>query len=348
MPDFVSEITLKRDIFSETHSGHFADAPGERAIRRIVTATPLWSRPLAWTLARREIRALRSLSGLEGVPRLIAVDRDGLYRSWTEGTPLHLARPADPAWYRDAHRLLRAMRRRGVTHNDLAKPQNWLMTPEGRAAVIDFQLASRHRARGPLFRFMAYEDFRHLIKQRRAFAPELMTPTARRVLARRSLPSRIWFATGKKLYNFVTRNLFHWSDGEGTGDRLDNEGPAIVAALKRQPGVRDVALTLFSLPAKGVGLYAFVETDEASEEALRRRLPDIRVECLQPVRQLPRGADGLPRHDILRLVATNQMTDVDELIRREPDLAAVVRSLVADRRNFTDRRLTQAEARGGR
>ena len=66
---------------------------------------------------------------------LHSVDRDGLYRSWTEGTPLHLARPADPAWYRDAHRLLREFRRRGITHNDLAKPQNWLMTPDGRAAV---------------------------------------------------------------------------------------------------------------------------------------------------------------------------------------------------------------------
>ena len=47
--------------------------------------------------------------------------------------------------------LARQMRRAGVTHNDIAKPQNWLMTPDGRAAVIDFQLATVHRRRGKLF-----------------------------------------------------------------------------------------------------------------------------------------------------------------------------------------------------
>ena len=50
-----------------------------------------------------------------------------------------------PGWL---HKLLREMRRAGVTHNDIAKPQNWLMTPEGRAAVIDFQLASVHESAG--------------------------------------------------------------------------------------------------------------------------------------------------------------------------------------------------------
>ena len=211
---------------------------------------------------------------MKGVPQLHSVDRDGLYRSWTEGTPLHLARPADPAWYRDAHRLLREFRRRGVTHNDLAKPQNWLMTPDGRAAVIDFQLAARHRRKGALFRLMAYEDFRHLLKQQRAFAPALMTPTGRRVLARRSLPSRIWMATGKKVYNLVTRGFFRWSDGEGTHDRIDRDGPAIVAGLKSVAGVSDVALAPFPLPSKGIGIYAFVETADPAalpEDKARRR-----------------------------------------------------------------------------
>ena len=197
MQIFVTDAVLKRDVFSETHKGHFEGAPQHRIIRRIVTASPWWSRPLAWFLARREIAAMTRLQGVRGTPQLISTDRHGLYRQWTEGTPLHLARPADPAWYRDAFRLLRQMRRMGITHNDLAKPQNWLMAPDGSAEVIDFQLASRHRRRGMLYRLMAYEDFRHLLKQMRAFAPNLMTPTGKRILARRSLPSQIWMATGK-------------------------------------------------------------------------------------------------------------------------------------------------------
>src|SRR5690606_10543473 len=127
--------------------------------------------------------------------QLLRVDTTGLLRSWSAGTPLQLAKPADAAWYRDARRLLREMRRRGVTHNDIAKPQNWLMTPDGRAAVIDFQLASVHRRQGKLFRIMAREDLRHLLKQKRAYAPTLLTPSETRMLAQKALPSRIWMAT---------------------------------------------------------------------------------------------------------------------------------------------------------
>ena len=105
MAEFVSETVLKRDLFSETRKGRFAGGT-EPVIRRIVTAAPWWSRPLGWVLARREIRALSAVDGIAGVPKLFWTDRHGLCRSWSEGTPLHLARPADPAWYRDAHRLL--------------------------------------------------------------------------------------------------------------------------------------------------------------------------------------------------------------------------------------------------
>jgi len=346
IPEFVETAVFKRDVFSETHAGYFVGDPDTRIIRRVVSAAPWWSKPLAWILARRarrEIRALKTVRGIEGVPQLIATDKDGLYRSWTEGTPLHLARPSDPKWYRTAHRILRDMRRLGVTHNDLAKPQNWLMTPEGEAAVIDFQLASVHRRRGALYRLMAYEDFRHLIKQKRAFAKDMMTPTEKRILARRSLPSRIWLATGKKVYNFITRGIFSWSDGEGTGDRIDNEGPAIQAALKSDPRVSDVALALYSLPAKGVGIYAFVETLSADEKSLRARLKGQKVELIQPVAHLPRRADGTIRDDILRLIAMNQMTELDDLLQREPELRGLVEALASHRLNFTDRRVTQLE-----
>ena len=333
MPDFVPETVLKRDLFSETRKGHFA---GERApvIRRIVTAAPFWSRPLGWVLARREIAGLSAVDGVIGVPKLYSVDRDGLFRSWTEGTPLHLARPADPAWYRDAHRLLRDFRRRGITHNDLAKAQNWLMTPDGRAAVIDFQLTTTHRRRGRLFRLMAYEDFRHLLKQQRAFAPELMTPTGRRVLAHRPLPSRIWKATGKRLYNLVTRRFFRWSDGEGAHRRIEREGPAIISGLKSMSGVSEVALAPFPLPSKGVGIYAFVET--AAPEIIAK-VDRTGADLVQPVAALPRRADGSPRSDILQLIAMNQMTELDVLVAGDPATGSVARAIAAGRLNFKDR-----------
>ena len=68
-------------------------------------------------------------------------------------------------------------------------------------------------------------------------------------------------ATGKKAYNFITRRLMNWSDGEGTEDRIERDGPALRATLLDHPRVSAVALCTYALPAKGVGLYAFVETD---------------------------------------------------------------------------------------
>ena len=91
MTTFQSEAVLKRDLFSETHKGHMADAPETPIIRRIVTASPWWTRPLAWLLAKREIGALRAVSGIEGTPQLVSVDADGLFRLWSEGEPLHIA-----------------------------------------------------------------------------------------------------------------------------------------------------------------------------------------------------------------------------------------------------------------
>jgi len=340
MEIFVTDAVLKRDVFSETHKGHFEGAPQRPAIRRIVTASPWWSRPLAWLLARREIAALKALRGVKGTPQLISTDRHGLYRRWTEGTPLHLARPRDAQWYHDAFRLLRQMRRMGITHNDLAKPQNWLMAPDGSAEVIDFQLASRHARRGRIYRFMAYEDFRHLLKQMRAFAPELMTPTAERILARRSLPSRIWRATFKPVYNAVTRG-FGWSDGDGTGDRIDKEGAAIVEALKSAPGVDDVALAVFPLPKKGTGVYAFAEAPRLADPETLRDLSS--ADLVQAVPALPRDADGKPRLDLLSLIAMNQMTELDARLKAESAMADLVKPIADGRLNFSDRRISRLE-----
>lgn len=332
---FVGETVHKRDIFSETVSGHLEGVDGFPVVLRKLDGVPLYARPLAWALARREIRALRAVQGIEGCPVLVRSDATGLLRSWTEGTPLQLAKPADRAWYADAKRLLREMRRAGVTHNDIAKPQNWLMTPEGRAAVIDFQLASVHPRRGKLFRLKAREDLRHLLKQKRAYAPHLLTASENRMLARKSLPSRLWMATGKKLYNFITRRLMNWSDGEGTEDRIDRDGPALRTALLADPRITDLALCTYALPARGVGLYAFVETDLSADavERLARPAPDL----VQPVARLPRHPDGTPRLDALQLVATNRLDELATLQATDPDLTAALAPIVAQRLNLTDR-----------
>jgi RIO-like serine/threonine protein kinase len=208
--------TLKHDLFGTVT---LAEEAGALVVVRDTSAARWWLRWLARRLARRETRALTHLAGLEGVPRLVRVTRDFVVRGFIPGEPMHRARPTDAAYFKDALRLVRRLHARRVTHNDLAKEPNWLVTPDRRPALVDFQLASRSPRRGRLFRAQAHDDLRHLLKHKRSYAPQLLTARQRRVLARPSIVSRLWKATGKRLYLFVTRRLFGWADREGAGDR---------------------------------------------------------------------------------------------------------------------------------
>lgn len=334
-PDFTISTLLKSDAFSETLSGYLGDDPAHKVAIRRLDDLPLWSRPIARLLARREARALKAADGIAGCPTLIHADRDLLIRDWADGTPLHLAKPDSAAFYKDAKRLLRHLRRAGVTHNDNAKPQNWLMTPTGGAALIDFQLAIAHRRRGVMFHTMAREDLRHLLKQKRAFAPALLTASEHRLLARKSLPARLWMATVKPAYNFVTRRLLHWSDGEGTEDRIDIDGPRIASALDALPSVTGH----FTCTCPGVGrrpaLYTFVET-ALPVDRLRAALPDGVPHHLQTVAELPRTPDGTVDEVMLTYIAQNRLDEIDSA-PGSAQQSKVLDPIIAGRLNLTDR-----------
>ena len=210
-------MLLKQDLFGTVRRGVRPD--GGAVVIRDLRGARWWLRPLARHLARREVAALRRLAGIRGLPELHECGPQRITRSWIEGAPMQLARPRDPAYFRDALRLLRQIHARKVLHNDLAKEPNWLVTPAGLAAVVDFQLAHCARRRGAIFRALGHDDLRHLLKHKRTYLPERLTQRQRRVLATRSLPSRIWMATGKRAYRFITRSVLRWSDREGAGDR---------------------------------------------------------------------------------------------------------------------------------
>lgn len=169
-----------------------------------------WARPFARRLAAREARALRVLEDIEGIPRLRDWDGRRLLRSFIPGAMLREAAPADPAYFRTALRLLRRIHRHGVAHNDLAREPNWLVRPDGTAAIIDFQLAWHDPRRGRLFRLMAREDLRHLLKHKRQYCPAQLTPGQRRLLATPSPAARAWRWTllplGRRLRGWAGSN----------------------------------------------------------------------------------------------------------------------------------------------
>jgi hypothetical protein len=328
-------VVLKRDVFSTIERGHFRTNGGEvDAVQRRLGEVPWWSRILANELFRRERRALAIAGPLGVAPPLLYAGRDVLVRGWIDGVPLHIAKPyGDAAYFRAAKAALFKLHRAGIAHNDLAKEQNWLYA-QGRAYVTDFQLAACFRRRSRLFRIARYEDLRHLLKHKRRYAPEALTPAERRVLARKSLITRFWMATGKKVYYAITRGL-NFTDREGRGVRFVRDAPAIAARLRAHPQVRDVAIVPYPDRRAGTGLYAFVE-GSAGDRELLDFLGATKPEHLQIVDALPRNAQGEVRSEILELVAMNQLDLIAPLIKTDAERAIVGR-IVSDRRNLRDR-----------
>ena len=186
--------------------------------RRDVAGHPVCIRDASAVVLGSESRD--TACGIHGLPRLLHSDRDSLERSFLDGQPMQVARPQDDrAYFRDARRLLRRLHRAGVVHNDLAKEPNVLVTPDGQAAFIDFQLAACFRKRSSLFRLLAREDIRHLLKHKRSYCADDLTAREQAILSQPSLPSRIYMRTLKPVYLFVTRRLLGWADREGAGDR---------------------------------------------------------------------------------------------------------------------------------
>jgi hypothetical protein len=335
---------LKRDVFSTVERGHFRTPEGEvEAILRRIDQVHWWSWPIARHLFHRERKAL-VIAGKLGVgPALLFAGRRVLVRGWIDGLALHIAQPhGDAAYFRSAKQVLAKLHRAGLCHNDLAKQQNWLRGRDGRAYLIDFQLAQTFARRGRLFRIAAYEDLRHLLKQKRRFAPDALTAGERRVLSRKSLISRAWMAAGKPVYHAITRGLFRFADREGGGRRLVYDAPPIARELKSYPGVRDAAVVAFPDRRSGVGLYAFVESDASlTEQALQRHLVQAlgaarAPEHLQRVEALPRRPGGDIHTEVLQLIATNQIELIPPLIADAAERAAVDR-IIRDRRFLQDR-----------
>ncbi|HEY8427502.1 MAG TPA: hypothetical protein VIL20_03975 [Sandaracinaceae bacterium] len=188
-------------------------------VRRDSDDSAILLRPIARRLARREAAALAAAEGVRGVPRLVGFDGKAVLRTYIEGRPMHEARPTARAYFKDALKLVIALHRRGIAHNDLAKEANWLCTPDGRAALVDFQVAVVSRRRSALFRALAREDLRHLLKHKRTYVPERLTARQRALLERPGWLSRAWARVVKPPYRFVTRTLLGWPERTGPEER---------------------------------------------------------------------------------------------------------------------------------
>jgi len=177
--------------------------------------------PIARLLLVREARALGRLSadgGLSGIAGLVAVNgRRELFRSWIAGVPLHRADVLPENFFELLAELAASLHARGIAHNDLHKEPNVLVQPDGRPALVDFQLASVHGLGSARLKRRAAEDLRHVEKHAARY--RLRDSTRRSQARERGVVARVWMATGKPVYNFVTRRVIKRPDHEGRRPR---------------------------------------------------------------------------------------------------------------------------------
>ena len=212
--DTVQPILLKAD---ELGCIEIVERDGVRMVRRDIAAARWWARLFARRAAAREARALVRLADIDGVPALLGWDGRELLRSYIAGAPMQQAQPRQRGYYRDALRLLARLHRRGIVHNDLAKEPNWLVRADGSPALVDFQIAWTRGRRGRLFRLLAREDLRHLLKHKRTYCAAALSARQRVILQTPAPHSRLWRATGKRLYKLIARRVFGYWDNEGRG-----------------------------------------------------------------------------------------------------------------------------------
>ena len=166
------------------------------------------------------------------------------------------------------------------------------------------------------------------------------------MLAEKSLPSRIWMATGKRLYNFVTRNIMGYMDREGSGIDTVVDAPRIAMRLAEHALIKDAAVVPYPTP-RGARLYAFVETaSPLNDEDFRDHLNAASLPMptlVQVVDRLPRAKEGRVRDDVLRLIAQNQVDIIDKLAL-DNENQKITMKIVEGRLNHTDRRLREPSA----
>ncbi len=207
---------LKKDLFGEIRLSSYNGTP---VVVRDCRSAATGLRWLARHMMRREARALAALEDISGVPEIVRIEQDRLLRSYLVGEPMQRAKPPDPAYFKAAARMLRRVHRAGVAHNDLGKEPNLIVCADGSPGLIDFQLSWSVRQRSDLFRMLAREDLRHLLKHKRTYCPNWLSTREQAILAKPSWASIAWSHTVKPIYLFITRRLLGWADREGAGDR---------------------------------------------------------------------------------------------------------------------------------
>lgn len=135
--------------------------------------------PMRWLgrwLARREMRLLAKLQGVEGIPEIFrevriegARARHVSVHAFIEGRPLSLSTQMAVDFFDRLDRLLQQLHERRIAYVDLHKQENVIVGEDGKPYLIDFQVSlsvARWRWLNPLLNVLCECDRYHVSKHR--------------------------------------------------------------------------------------------------------------------------------------------------------------------------------------
>jgi predicted Ser/Thr protein kinase len=157
---------------------------GQRAAVKDFADTPhAFRRWVAPFLVSREIAALAHLQGATGVPKYFGrIDRYAFMMEYIEGTPLADFKEGElaPEVFDKVQRVIDGIHERGVSHGDLKRRSNLLLTPDGEIYLIDFAAAIiGNRPARPFWNWLQKEvarvDDKSVPRLKKFVAPEALT-----------------------------------------------------------------------------------------------------------------------------------------------------------------------------
>ena len=214
------EKVLKHDFFAVT--ARYLGPEGEPVCLKHYHTEPWLGCPLDWAgrlMAAREARHYRLLQDTGAVPRLLGrVGASALAHAWVEGNDLLDQKDRLPDDFFDRlEALVRAVHARGMAYVDMNKPDNVLVTTDGRPVLIDFQISWAPRPSwGPVGRvkrrllaLLQEADLHHVRKLKRRYRADLVTPEERAAGSRRPWFLNLHRAVGAPLRD-LRRRFLEW------------------------------------------------------------------------------------------------------------------------------------------
>jgi hypothetical protein len=220
---YALEQTVKHDFWAAT--GFYKDQQsGERIVVKVNRQTRFAFLPLRWIgrrLQRREVRAYRRCTDLPNIPALLGdVTDTGFAHAYVEGGPLTKDKKVPDPFFGELMQLVRELERRGIAYVDSQKPQNILLGDDGKPHLIDFQVSFDATAWWPrwmgsrLLKLFVRGDVYHVLKNKRRFRPDQLTPDEISILNNKGFLHRLhgWVSAP---YHWVRKPLMKWLEKSG-------------------------------------------------------------------------------------------------------------------------------------